>query len=480
LEDIVSAVDVLGYAAAAAVLATFCMKTMIPLRIAALGSNVLFMAYGYVETLYPVLALHAILFAVNALRLAQSWRLVREMSDHHGEELPLRGLLPYMTQRKFIAGETLVRKGEKADRLYRLEEGELEVADIGKVLKPGAVIGEVGVFAPNQVRMATIVCRTDCTVSELTESTAKQLFLQHRAFGFAVLQLIISRLVENTERLMQTQERSYAEGSKVSWGLSSLLPRRRPDKGREAKAVEQRVSALQTALNHWRDVAGRRTQFRQGVTAAIVVLALALGFALGIYREPIQQFAGGLPRAMGLPGAARSGDPYAAFQEGDYETVLRLATPLAEAGDVRAQSTLGIVYYRGGGGVQRNYDAALKWFRLAADQGDATAELHIGLMYLDGAGVPRDDTEEAKWFQRAADRGEPAAQYNLGALYANGGLGQVDSVQAYMWFNIAASRLPSGDPRRLTAIEARDRLAEKMTQEQIAEAQKRSREWKPK
>lgn len=475
-----SAVDVLGYAAAAAVLATFCMKTMIPLRITALGSNVLFMAYGYVETLYPVLALHAILFAVNALRLAQSWRLVREMSDIQGEELPLRGLLPYMTRRKFIAGETLVRKGEKADRLYRLEEGELEVADIGKVLKPGAVIGEVGVFAPNQVRMATIVCRTDCTISDLTESAAKQLYLQHRAFGFAVLQLVISKLVENTERLMQTQERSYAERSKVSWGLS-LLPRRRLDKGREAEAVQQRVSALQTALNHWRDVAGRRTQFRQGVTAAIVVLALALGFTLGIYRDPIQQFAGGLPRAMGLPGPAWSNDPYTAFQEGDYETVLRLATPLAEAGDVRAQSTLGIVYYRGGRGVPRNYDEALKWFRLAADQGDATAELHIGLMYLDGAGVPQDYTEEAKWFQRAADRGEPAAQYNLGALYANGGLGQVDYVQAYMWFNIAASRFPLGDPRRISAIEARDRLADKMmTQEQIAEAQKRSREWKPK
>jgi CRP/FNR family transcriptional regulator, cyclic AMP receptor protein len=58
-------VDILGYAASAAVLATFCMSTTIPLRILALGSNVLFMAYGYVDHLYPVFVLHAILFPVN-------------------------------------------------------------------------------------------------------------------------------------------------------------------------------------------------------------------------------------------------------------------------------------------------------------------------------------------------------------------------------------------------------------------------------
>jgi CRP/FNR family cyclic AMP-dependent transcriptional regulator len=71
-----SFIDVLGYAASAAVLATFCMSTMIPLRVLALGSNVLFMAYGYADHLYPVLMLHAILFPVNALRLLQFQRLV--------------------------------------------------------------------------------------------------------------------------------------------------------------------------------------------------------------------------------------------------------------------------------------------------------------------------------------------------------------------------------------------------------------------
>ncbi len=200
-----SLVDVLGYAASAAVLATFCMSTMIPLRIVALGSNVLFMSYGYVDHLYPVLVLHAILFPVNALRLLQFQRLVREMRDAHREDLSVQTLLPYMTRQNLVAGETLVHKGDKADRVYYLVDGELEITDFHKVLKSGAVVGEIGVFASKQVRTATVICRTDCSLFELTEHKAKQLYFQDRSFGFAVLQLIIARLMENNDRLMQSK-----------------------------------------------------------------------------------------------------------------------------------------------------------------------------------------------------------------------------------------------------------------------------------
>jgi CRP/FNR family cyclic AMP-dependent transcriptional regulator len=200
-----SLVDILGYTASAAVLATFCMSTMIPLRILALVSNVLFMAYGYVDHLYPVFILHVILFPVNALRLVQFQRLVREMRDAHREDLSIQSLLPYMTRRKFSAGDTLVRKGDKADLLYYLVDGELEITDFNKALKSGAVVGEIGVFSPYQVRTETVICRTDCNLFELTEHKAKQLYFQDRSFGFAVLQLIITRLAENNERLMQTK-----------------------------------------------------------------------------------------------------------------------------------------------------------------------------------------------------------------------------------------------------------------------------------
>ena len=198
-------VDILGYAASAAVLATFCMSTMIPLRILALGSNVLFMAYGYVDHLYPVLVLHAILFPVNALRLIQFQRLVRDMEQAHRVDLPIQSLLPYMTRRKYAAGETLIRKGDEADRLFYLVDGELKIVEFDKLLAPGAVVGEIGVFAPDQRRTATIVCQTECNVFELTGHKAKQLYFQDRHFGFAVLQLVITRLVENNERLLRAK-----------------------------------------------------------------------------------------------------------------------------------------------------------------------------------------------------------------------------------------------------------------------------------
>ncbi|HZD89027.1 MAG TPA: cyclic nucleotide-binding domain-containing protein [Pseudolabrys sp.] len=198
-------IDILGYAASAAVLATFCMSTMIPLRIVALFSNVLFCSYGYLDHLYPVFFLHAILLPVNLLRLIQFYRLVRDVRDAHREDLPIQSLLPYMTEVTLAAGETLIRKGDKADRLYFLIEGQLEIPELRKTMESGAVLGEIGVFARNQERTATVTCRTECRLYALTESKAKQLFFQDSSFGFAVMQLIINRLLENNRQLQEAQ-----------------------------------------------------------------------------------------------------------------------------------------------------------------------------------------------------------------------------------------------------------------------------------
>jgi hypothetical protein len=64
-------IDLLGYAASAAVLATFCMNSMRYLRLVAIGSNVLFILFGLMAHIYPVLLLHVILLPVNLARLTQ-------------------------------------------------------------------------------------------------------------------------------------------------------------------------------------------------------------------------------------------------------------------------------------------------------------------------------------------------------------------------------------------------------------------------
>jgi TPR repeat protein len=128
---------------------------------------------------------------------------------------------------------------------------------------------------------------------------------------------------------------------------------------------------------------------------------------------------------------------------GDYTTELRLVRPLAERGDAEAQEALGTLYVMGDGVVQ-DYVEAVKWFREAAEQGFAEAQDDLARMYVQGQGVPK----------------------NL--------------VQAHMWFNLAAARRRPGPADINVDAAARDNLAAEMTPEQIAEAQRLAREWKPK
>jgi len=73
-------VDVAGYIASALVFAAFYMKDMVPLRVAAICSNVAFLVYGGVMHLAPVIALHALLLPLNV------WRLIALMNLRGGCE----------------------------------------------------------------------------------------------------------------------------------------------------------------------------------------------------------------------------------------------------------------------------------------------------------------------------------------------------------------------------------------------------------
>src|SRR6476620_1319342 len=190
-------VDLLGYAASFLVLTTFCMNTMVPLRWIAIGSNVLFALFGYFARIYPVMILHLILFPVNGVRLLQIYRLIQSAVKADSDKLSFQALLPFMTKRQFRAGSRLVNKGEMADRLFYVSAGKILVVELNKILDSGAVIGEIGVFAPDHRRTASVVCITDCIVYELSERKALELFYQNPSFGYGVLQLIITRLLEN-------------------------------------------------------------------------------------------------------------------------------------------------------------------------------------------------------------------------------------------------------------------------------------------
>ena len=121
---------------------------------------------------------------------------------------------------------------------------------------------------------------------------------------------------------------------------------------------------------------------------------------------------------------------------------------------------------------RQDYAAALQLCRPIAEQGDARAQTSLGGMYYNGQGVQQDYVEAAIWTRKAAEQGYAPAQADLGVLYWNGQGVPQDVVLAYMWLSLAAAQEPD-------AVEERDVAASQMTPDEIAEAQRLAREWKP-
>ncbi|MDE0254474.1 MAG: trypsin-like peptidase domain-containing protein [Rhodospirillaceae bacterium] len=151
----------------------------------------------------------------------------------------------------------------------------------------------------------------------------------------------------------------------------------------------------------------------------------------------------------------------------------------AEQGDAMAQSNLGFRYEHGEG-VPQSYEEAMRWYRRAAAQGNAIARNSIGDMYNLGRGVRQDRAEAARWYRLAAGQGLPLAQYNLGRLYERGAGVPRDFVRAYKWFSLAAARASAREAQlRGYAVQDRNRVAARLTQAQLARAQRLTREWRP-
>jgi hypothetical protein len=73
-EPAVSDTETLGYLASLLVLATFCMRDMVALRLMAIVSNLAFVGYAAMTQLQPILLLHAVLLPMNAWRLLEAVR----------------------------------------------------------------------------------------------------------------------------------------------------------------------------------------------------------------------------------------------------------------------------------------------------------------------------------------------------------------------------------------------------------------------
>ncbi len=120
--------------------------------------------------------------------------------------------------------------------------------------------------------------------------------------------------------------------------------------------------------------------------------------------------------------------------------------------------------------------------RERAERGDAVAQRFLGLRYYTGRGVKQDYAEAMRWFHKAAGQGDADAQFNLGFEHYAGRKVAKDNVAALMWLILASRGVGGGGQRESQEVFAhfRQKVSGEMTSEQIAEAERRAREWKPK
>lgn len=96
--------------------------------------------------------------------------------------------------------------------------------------------------------------------------------------------------------------------------------------------------------------------------------------------------------------------------------------------------------------MEADYVRAAECFKEAAEGGYAPAQNNLGKLFAAGQGVPRDDAEACRWFRRAAEQGDAGGQFSMGNLCHPASLGQLVTdagearIQAYMWFSLAAAQ----------------------------------------
>jgi CRP/FNR family transcriptional regulator, cyclic AMP receptor protein len=190
-------IDMAGYAASALVFLTFYMKTMIPLRVIGILSNIVFMAYGFAGGVYPVFILHAILLPLNCIRLIQMQALIRKVRDAAQSDLSVDWLMPFMHRRHVAKGQTLFRRGDRANELYFILSGSIRLVDVAVSLGPGDLLGEIGIFAPASERMDTAMCETDVEVGVVGNDKVLQLYHQNPKLGLYLIRIVSQRLLEN-------------------------------------------------------------------------------------------------------------------------------------------------------------------------------------------------------------------------------------------------------------------------------------------
>ncbi len=187
-------IDVFGWLGAAMTFAAYSMRTMLPLRTAAIAANLAFILFGWLAGLTQILILHAALLPFNVYRLVELLKSLRQLRDARSAAYDFSWLRHLARPLSLDAGELLFRKGDAPTHLYLIDEGEVLIEEVGTTLGPGSIVGEIGFFTASRTRTASARCVSPCRLYAVDEAMFLSLHYQNPAFGLEIAKLITRRL----------------------------------------------------------------------------------------------------------------------------------------------------------------------------------------------------------------------------------------------------------------------------------------------
>jgi hypothetical protein len=199
--------DLFNSGASLFIVATASTKTMVPLRILAIVTNCILIAFYTSTHAWVPAALQAFALPLNALRLYQMLILIRNVREAIRGKPSMDWLKPFMAERHFRKGDILFAKGEVADEMFCIVGGRYLLVELGLEVEPAQVVGELGFLAPDNRRTATLECIEAGTVLSITYEQVEQLYYQNPTFGFYFLRLSTERLFDNIDKLAAELER---------------------------------------------------------------------------------------------------------------------------------------------------------------------------------------------------------------------------------------------------------------------------------
>jgi hypothetical protein len=210
--------EILGYVGGLLVFTTFYLKTMVRLRVVAIASNLIYIAYSQMGHLVPILVLHTLLLPLNIWRLVEVKQLIRKVraSAQSGTAAP-ELIVPYMQRVKRKKGEQVFARNDSADCVYYVLEGAVRLTSKNIIVPQGQMLGIIGIFSHEHQRTDTAICLANTELGVISKNKILELFYQSPEFGAFLIRMVAQRAALDDPRRARGTEFGAAMSGFSRW-----------------------------------------------------------------------------------------------------------------------------------------------------------------------------------------------------------------------------------------------------------------------